>query len=45
MVINQAITREQWRKLAASLRYVATIRHLPEYDEGHDSYVNKRYYR
>ncbi|MFZ4540795.1 MAG: hypothetical protein ACOYNL_03155 [Rickettsiales bacterium] len=45
MLINQSVSRETWRKLLASLKQTSEVKFVPEYDEGHDTHVNKRYYR
>lgn len=45
MLINQAVSREVWRKLVESLKHSAEVKYVPEYDEGHDTHSNKRYYR
>jgi hypothetical protein len=45
MLINQPMSREAWRKLVEALKQVTSEKLVPEYDDGHDSHLNKRYYR
>ncbi len=45
MLIHQPVSHEVWRKLVTSLKSASTVKYVPEYDEGHDTHVNKRYYR
>lgn len=45
MLVNHPMSREAWRKLVESVKYLRSERYIPEYEEGHDPHVNKRYYR
>lgn len=45
MLINQPVSRSKWRRLVASLKHFSSAHYVPEYQDGHDSYSNRQYYR